>query len=124
MTDFQDRGDAARRAAGIDGTAGDAQDIPHAFVLNKPRGGCLLCGLTEAYRKHTTPADELRAAADKMRTFPGPAADPTAEWLAHEAEAAKDTHLYAEREPCPWCGEPGNAHALAVARAINGGQPS
>ena len=52
QTGFQDRGDAARRAAGIDGTAGDAQDVPHAFVLDKPSGGCLLCGLAESYRKH------------------------------------------------------------------------
>lgn len=56
MTDFQDRGDAARRAAGIDGTAGDAQDIPHAFVLDKPTGSCLLCGLSPGYRKHVTTA--------------------------------------------------------------------
>lgn len=53
QTDFQDRGDAARLAAGIDGTAGDAQDIRHAFVLDEPTGGCLLCGLAEAHRKHT-----------------------------------------------------------------------
>ena len=51
--DFQDRGDNARRAAGIDGTAGDAQDVPHRFVLDKPTGGCLLCGFAESYRKHT-----------------------------------------------------------------------
>lgn len=50
--DFQDRGDAARRAAGIDGTAGDAQDVPHGFVLDEPTGGCLLCGLARSYRKH------------------------------------------------------------------------
>lgn len=72
----------------------------------------------------TTPADELRAAADKMRTFPGPAAEPIAEWLEHEARAEQRAHLWAEREHCPWCGEPGNAHALAVARAINGGEQS
>jgi hypothetical protein len=52
QADFQDRGDAARRAAGIDGTAGDAQDVPHAFVLDEPTGGCLLCGLSPTYRKH------------------------------------------------------------------------
>ena len=53
MTDFQDRGDTARRDQGIDGTAGDAQDIPHQFVLDRPTGACLLCGLTPGYRKHT-----------------------------------------------------------------------
>lgn len=52
-TDFQDRGEAARQAAGIDGTAGDAQDVPHAFVLDEPTGGCLLCGLARSHRKHT-----------------------------------------------------------------------
>jgi hypothetical protein len=52
QTDFQDRGDAARLAAGIDGTAGDAQDVPHAFVSDEPTGGCLLCGLAPTYRKH------------------------------------------------------------------------
>ncbi|MCX5598384.1 hypothetical protein OOK29_09565 [Streptomyces phaeochromogenes] len=53
MTDFQDRGDAARRAAGIDGTAGDAQDIPHRFVRDYQTAGCLLCGLARSYRKHS-----------------------------------------------------------------------
>jgi hypothetical protein len=52
QSDFQERGDTARRAAGIDGTAGDAQDVPHAFVLDEPTGGCLLCGLSPTYRKH------------------------------------------------------------------------
>lgn len=51
--DFQDRGDAARRAAGIDGTAGDAQDTPHRFVLDNPTGACLLCGLSRGYRMHS-----------------------------------------------------------------------
>lgn len=51
--DLQDRcGDAARRAQGIDGTAGDAQDVRHRFVLDEPAGCCLLCGLGETYRKH------------------------------------------------------------------------
>lgn len=53
MQDFQDRGDAARRAAGIDGTAGDAQDIAHAFQRDDETGACLLCGLAKAHRKHT-----------------------------------------------------------------------
>ncbi|MFF8297712.1 hypothetical protein ACF07M_20260 [Streptomyces globisporus] len=53
MADFQDRGDAARRAAGIDGTAGDAQDVPHRYRRDARTGGCLLCGLARSYRKHT-----------------------------------------------------------------------
>lgn len=54
--DFQDDGEAARQAAGIDGTAGDAQDVPHRFVAD-PQGGCLVCGLAKSYRKHTTGGD-------------------------------------------------------------------
>lgn len=50
--DVQDRGDAARRAAGIDGTAGDAQDIRHHFVRDDQTGSCLLCELAWTYRKH------------------------------------------------------------------------
>jgi len=82
-----------------------------------------------------TPADELTAAAQTLRTvrFPGAmtatpavatlirAREPIAEWLEHEAEAAKADHLWAEREPCAWCGSPAGQHALAVARQINGG---
>ncbi|MFH8531569.1 hypothetical protein ACH4GE_24500 [Streptomyces tendae] len=51
--DFQDRGEAARLAQGIDGTAGDAQDIPHRYVPDEPALACLLCGLSSTYRKHT-----------------------------------------------------------------------
>lgn len=50
--DFQDRGEAARQAAGIDGTAGDAQDVRHRFVRDEPHPWCLLCGLNENWRKH------------------------------------------------------------------------
>lgn len=77
----------------------------------------------------TSPAEELRTAAATLRDvapgITGPLAglaDPVAEWLDHEAKVARDDHLYADREPCQWCGEPSNAHALAVARAINGGE--
>lgn len=52
MDDFQARGEAARQAAGIDGTAGDAQDVLHRFTLDEPTGACLLCGLDSSYRKH------------------------------------------------------------------------
>lgn len=51
--DFQDRGDTARRAAGIDGTAGDAQDIRHRFISDEETGACLLCALAPSYRKHS-----------------------------------------------------------------------
>jgi hypothetical protein len=58
--DFQDRGERARQAAGIDGTAGDAQDIPHGFDndLADGCGGCRLCGLSpDAAVHHTAAAD-------------------------------------------------------------------
>lgn len=67
-----------------------------------------------------TPADELRAAAERLRAVApqitghlAGLADPVADWLDYEAnlmgpgsERRGRTH-----------------HALAVARAINGGQP-
>jgi hypothetical protein len=77
----------------------------------------------------TTPADELRAAAETLRAVApqitgrvAGLADPVAEWLEHEAEIDRSAHLYTDREPCAWCGSPANHHALTVARAINGGQ--
>jgi hypothetical protein len=53
MDDFQDRGEAERQRAGIDGTAGDAQDVPHRYVPDGRDGNpCVLCGLAKSYRKH------------------------------------------------------------------------
>jgi hypothetical protein len=52
MQDFQDRGEPIRQRLGIDGTAGDAQDVEHPFFLDEPSGGCLVCGLARDYRKH------------------------------------------------------------------------
>lgn len=50
---FQDRGEQERRRLGIDGTAGDAQDITHPYIPDGPPGSaCLVCGLAQAYRKH------------------------------------------------------------------------
>jgi hypothetical protein len=63
MTEIQDRGEQARQAAGIDGTAGDAQDVPHPYI---PDGGsaCVACGLAQGYAKHadhgTHPAAPVR----------------------------------------------------------------
>lgn len=50
--DFQNRGEPWRAALGIDGTAGDAQDVPHEFIPDSPGGPCVVCGLAESYRKH------------------------------------------------------------------------
>lgn len=51
---FQGQGEQTREAAGIDGTAGDAQDIPHPFIP-APRGNaraCMMCGLSQAADVH------------------------------------------------------------------------
>lgn len=53
MQDFQDRGGPWRAALGIDGTAGDAQDVPHEFIPDTPGGPCVVCGLAKSHRKHT-----------------------------------------------------------------------
>ncbi len=51
--DFQVRGEQERQRLGIDGTAGDAQDIPHPYVPDGPAGSaCVVCGLAQGYRKH------------------------------------------------------------------------
>jgi hypothetical protein len=52
MQDFQDRGEPWRAALGIDGTAGDAQDIQHEFIPDSPGGPCVVCGLAQSYRRH------------------------------------------------------------------------
>jgi hypothetical protein len=44
MAELEANGEAARRQAGIDGTAGDAQDVPHAFSGNTPY--CHTCQLS------------------------------------------------------------------------------
>ncbi|MEU0133374.1 hypothetical protein ABZ172_04935 [Streptomyces sp. NPDC006296] len=63
-----------------------------------------------------TPADQLRAAVEKAR----PTMPELADWLTCEAELAKAAELWAEREPCGWCGTGINEHALVVARRILG----
>lgn len=49
--DFQDRGEELRHQLGIDGTAGDAQDVDHPFH-DSDLGYCLVCGLSPMYRRH------------------------------------------------------------------------
>jgi 8-oxo-dGTP pyrophosphatase MutT (NUDIX family) len=53
---FQDRGEASRQAAGIDGTAGDAQDAPHPFAPDAGGGSqaCVTCGLGRVAGPHDT----------------------------------------------------------------------
>lgn len=50
--DWQDLGESARQALGIDGTMGDAQDVKHAYHETAMGPGCLVCGLSEKARAH------------------------------------------------------------------------
>lgn len=52
-SDYRERGEAARQRLGIDGTAGDAQDVPHQYIPDGPDGSaCIVCGLARGHRKH------------------------------------------------------------------------
>lgn len=54
--ELQERGEPHRRRAGIDGTAGDAQDIPHEPVPAEENTGlCLVCLLSIGARVHSRP---------------------------------------------------------------------
>jgi hypothetical protein len=46
MQDFQDRGESYRQELGIDGTAGDAQDVPHLYKEDGDNDWCIACGLS------------------------------------------------------------------------------
>lgn len=50
--DFQQRGEPYRQALGIDGTAGDAQDISHPFIPDGFFTWCVVCGLSQTWKKH------------------------------------------------------------------------
>jgi hypothetical protein len=65
MFDFDDLDEAFRRIAGIDGTAGDAQDVSHWLVRDEETGACRLCGLSDTYRKH-----KLRTGRQSGMDFP------------------------------------------------------
>jgi len=45
--DWLERGERARQRAGIDGTSGDAQDVPHPFAAEGCHVACAACGLDE-----------------------------------------------------------------------------
>lgn len=45
-------GEIRRRELGIDGTMGDAQDIPHRFDGAGEFNFCVVCGLSRTYRMH------------------------------------------------------------------------
>lgn len=50
--DFQDRGEQYRQELGIDGTAGDAQDVPHPYRQDGDNKWCVACGLTPVASVH------------------------------------------------------------------------
>lgn len=50
--DLQESGESLRQAHGIDGTMGDAQDVPHPFVEATTDPSCIICGLAEPARAH------------------------------------------------------------------------
>ena len=50
--DEQQEGEELRGQAGIDGTMGDAQDVPHQFTASVLHGGCALCGLDPVAPPH------------------------------------------------------------------------
>lgn len=56
MQDFQERGEPYRAKLGIDGTAADAQDVPHEFHVDgefpAPGRWCMVCGLNAVARVH------------------------------------------------------------------------
>ncbi len=54
--DFQNRGEKYRQELGIDGTAGDAQDVPHLYKQDGENEWCLACGLTLLARVHKVDA--------------------------------------------------------------------
>jgi hypothetical protein len=90
MQDFQDRGDLARTLLGIDGTMGDAQDVPHPFIIGDERGSCLICGLSEQYRKHTEDL-ELRPFLERHEQM---VRQKIAEEIEHEASGTDRSTEY------------------------------
>jgi 8-oxo-dGTP pyrophosphatase MutT (NUDIX family) len=58
----QDDGETARQRAGIDGTAGDAQDVPHRFADGGHRA-CEACGLAHGAAVHKAETAEVAGLA-------------------------------------------------------------
>lgn len=55
MQAFQNAGEKARRQLSIDGTAGDAQDVPHGYVEAEWVPCCVACGLARKAEVHVQP---------------------------------------------------------------------
>ena len=68
MEAFQDRGEPLREAAGIDGTAGDAQDVPHRFADDGHRA-CGMCGLAFGADVHKAAGALDRAAMAELQAL-------------------------------------------------------
>ena len=54
----QEEGGQDRRFYGIDGTMGDAQDVPHPYVGSIYGEWCSLCGLNRSHRAHKRWAEQ------------------------------------------------------------------
>lgn len=65
---FQETGEQARQRLGIDGTAGDAQDIRHQFIPAPGELGCLACGLADGYPPHVDRKKSARSGASLDRS--------------------------------------------------------
>jgi 8-oxo-dGTP pyrophosphatase MutT (NUDIX family) len=59
--DWLERGERARQLLGIDGTPGDAQDVPHQFSAEGRHAACAACWLAEGASVHQAPAGIVKA---------------------------------------------------------------
>ena len=57
LTDIHEEGNSDRLYLGIDGTMGDAQDVPHRYIESVIGAWCRVCGLSRIYRRHTAHSD-------------------------------------------------------------------
>lgn len=99
--DPQEEGEGLREAAGIDGTMGDAQDVPHQYTAaSGPHGYCSLCGGSEGARAHTAAADGTIGGGSTGTGMGQGAADDTAslgEFGASMGDLARETWPQAQQ---------------------------
>lgn len=71
--DWVERGERARRRMGVDGTPGDAQDIPHPFAAEGRHATCAACWLAEDASVHqaAVPLAKAGGARPKGADWPG-----------------------------------------------------
>jgi len=73
MTTLQEEGISARLCFGIDGTMGDAQDVPHSYIGSAYGRWCRLCGLGlqakvhwRTYAVEAPPMPDLAAIEERL----------------------------------------------------------